>query len=101
MKIGLQIVAFNWPGGPANIGTKLAEIAHTADEAGFASIWVMDHSIGGHWPRGHSSGSRALNRFRNCSAVIARSVVCDEAISAMIGKCGYQRRRLLRKKRSQ
>jgi F420-dependent oxidoreductase-like protein len=43
MKLGLQIVAFNWPGSPANIGPKLAEIAHTADEAGFASIWVMDH----------------------------------------------------------
>jgi F420-dependent oxidoreductase-like protein len=43
MKIGLQIVRFDWPGSPANIGSKLAEIAHTADEVGFASLWVMDH----------------------------------------------------------
>ncbi len=49
MKIGLQIVAFNWPGSPANIGAKLAEIARTADEAGFASIWVMDHYFQIEW----------------------------------------------------
>lgn len=43
MKIGLQILSFNWPGSPGNIGEKLAEIASTADEVGFESIWVMDH----------------------------------------------------------
>ncbi|WP_420630453.1 LLM class F420-dependent oxidoreductase [Candidatus Leptofilum sp.] len=43
MKFGLQIVQFNWPGSPANIGSKLAEIGKTAESAGFDSIWVMDH----------------------------------------------------------
>jgi len=43
MKIGLQIPNFTWPGGPARIGATLAEIARTADEAGFSSLWVMDH----------------------------------------------------------
>lgn len=43
MRVGLQIPAFNWPGSPANIGPKLIEIARTAEDAGFASIWVMDH----------------------------------------------------------
>src|SRR5512136_361110 len=43
MKIGLQIPNFTWPGSPANLGSKLADIARTADEAGFASLWVMDH----------------------------------------------------------
>src|SRR5438105_608041 len=43
MKIGLQIPSFTWPGGPAEIAKRLAEIGSTADEAGFASIWVMDH----------------------------------------------------------
>jgi F420-dependent oxidoreductase-like protein len=43
MKIGLQIPKFTWPGGDARIAVKLAEIARTADEVGFASIWVMDH----------------------------------------------------------
>ncbi len=43
MKIGLQIPSFNWPGWPANGGARLAEIAAAADEAGLASLWVMDH----------------------------------------------------------
>ena len=43
MKLGLQVVAFNWPGSPANTGRTLLDIARTADEAGFASLWVMDH----------------------------------------------------------
>ncbi|HTX93001.1 MAG TPA: LLM class F420-dependent oxidoreductase [Anaerolineales bacterium] len=43
MKIGLQIPSFTWPGGPKIIGAKLAEIARTADQAGFYSLWVMDH----------------------------------------------------------
>lgn len=49
MKIGLQVPSFTWPDGPKEIGSKLAEIARTADDNGFASIWVMDHffQIGG------------------------------------------------------
>lgn len=49
MKIGLQIPSFTWPDGPKGIGGKLAEIAGTAEDNGFASIWVMDHffQIGG------------------------------------------------------
>src|SRR5918911_2741565 len=43
MKIGLQIPNFTWPAGPNEIHNKLAEIARTADEAGFSSLWVMDH----------------------------------------------------------
>ncbi|MEP7284273.1 MAG: LLM class F420-dependent oxidoreductase [Chloroflexota bacterium] len=43
MRIGLQIPSFTWPGGPAEIGSRLAEIVNTADEVGFYSIWVMDH----------------------------------------------------------
>jgi len=43
MKIGLQIPNFTWHGGPEGIAGKLAEIARAADEAGFASLWVMDH----------------------------------------------------------
>ena len=49
MKIGLQIPNFTYPAGPKELGNTLAEIAHTAEDAGFASIWVMDHffQIGG------------------------------------------------------
>jgi F420-dependent oxidoreductase-like protein len=43
MKIGLQIPNFTYPGGPAQLAAKLAEIARVADDAGFYSLWVMDH----------------------------------------------------------
>lgn len=43
MKAGLQISSFTWPGGPAAIGPTLARIVRDADDAGFDSIWVMDH----------------------------------------------------------
>jgi len=43
MKIGLQIPSFTWPGGAAQIAAKLAQIAGVADDAGFHSLWVMDH----------------------------------------------------------
>lgn len=43
MRIGLQIPSFTWPGNPAAIPAKLAEIARTAEENGFHSVWVMDH----------------------------------------------------------
>lgn len=43
MRFGLQINQFTWPGGAAQIGPTLARVARTADEAGFESIWVMDH----------------------------------------------------------
>jgi F420-dependent oxidoreductase-like protein len=43
MRLGLQIPSFTWPGGAAEIGPKLAEIARAADESGLASLWVMDH----------------------------------------------------------
>ena len=43
MRIGLQVPSFTWPGGAAQIGPKLAEIAQIADEGGFYSLWVMDH----------------------------------------------------------
>jgi F420-dependent oxidoreductase-like protein len=43
MKLGLDIADFTWPAGPAKLGSSLADIARTADEVGFDSIWVMDH----------------------------------------------------------
>src|ERR1051326_8202773 len=43
MRIGLQIPRFHWAGGPPQLAQKLAAIARTADEGGFASIWLMDH----------------------------------------------------------
>jgi F420-dependent oxidoreductase-like protein len=55
MKIGLVIPDFTWPEGPSSLGPGLARVACTAEEAGFASIWVMDHlfQIGRHGPPEH------------------------------------------------
>lgn len=43
MRIGLQVPNFTWPGGAAAMGAKLGDIARAADEAGFYSLWMMDH----------------------------------------------------------
>src|SRR5512140_636162 len=43
MHIGLQISSCKVPGGTAAIRPKLKEIVTTAEEAGFYSLWVMDH----------------------------------------------------------
>jgi F420-dependent oxidoreductase-like protein len=43
VKIGLQIPDFTWPNGPARLGAELAEVARTADDAGFEYVSVMDH----------------------------------------------------------
>ena len=43
MKIGLQLPNFTWPDGSARMAARLADVARAADEAGFHSLWVMDH----------------------------------------------------------
>ena len=43
MQIGLQIPSFKYPGGTPAIRPKLKEIVTTAEDAGFHSLWVMDH----------------------------------------------------------
>lgn len=43
MRIGLQLPSFTWPGGPAQIADRLRSIARAAEQAGFHSLWVMDH----------------------------------------------------------
>ena len=43
MRLGLQLPSFTWPEGPDALAATLRRIASTADEGGFASLWVMDH----------------------------------------------------------
>jgi F420-dependent oxidoreductase-like protein len=43
MKLGLQIPFFTWDGGPARLGPRLADIGRAADDAGYDSLWLMDH----------------------------------------------------------
>jgi F420-dependent oxidoreductase-like protein len=54
LEFGLQISRFGWPGGPAETRQRLAAIAAAAEEAGFTSVWLMDHflqipPVGPHW----------------------------------------------------
>jgi len=43
MKLGLQLNSFDWVGGPKTFAPVLAEIARTAEHAGFDRIAVADH----------------------------------------------------------
>ena len=43
LRFGLQVPAFDWPGGAAAARATLGEIGRAAEDAGFESVWVMDH----------------------------------------------------------
>ena len=43
MKLGVHLNSFDWSGGPEHFGRNLAEIAETAEGAGFDRIAVADH----------------------------------------------------------
>ncbi len=45
MKAGLQVIRLDWPGGTESIAPRLRQIAETAEDAGFAGLWVMDHFL--------------------------------------------------------
>jgi F420-dependent oxidoreductase-like protein len=43
MRVGLQLPWYSFPGWPDSIAGTLRRLAMSAEEAGFASLWVMDH----------------------------------------------------------
>lgn len=43
MRLGLQLPSFTYPGGATTIRSTLTEIGQAAEDAGLASLWVMDH----------------------------------------------------------
>ncbi len=43
MRLGLQVPAFTYPNGQAELGDTFALIAQRAERAGLYSLWVMDH----------------------------------------------------------
>jgi F420-dependent oxidoreductase-like protein len=54
LEFALQVPRFTWPGGPAETRDRLTEIGAAAEDAGFTSLWLMDHmmqipSMGPHW----------------------------------------------------
>jgi F420-dependent oxidoreductase-like protein len=45
LDFGLQVSRFDWPGHPQTTATALADVARAAEQAGFTSLWVMDHFL--------------------------------------------------------
>jgi F420-dependent oxidoreductase-like protein len=45
LDFGLQISRFDVPGHPATTAATLAAMARAAEEAGFTSLWLMDHFV--------------------------------------------------------
>jgi F420-dependent oxidoreductase-like protein len=45
LRFGLQVSRFGFPGAPAATAAALAEVARAAEEAGFSSLWLMDHVV--------------------------------------------------------
>jgi F420-dependent oxidoreductase-like protein len=43
MKLGLALSNFSWPVPVSELGTTITGVARQADNAGFDSLWVMDH----------------------------------------------------------
>ena len=43
LRFGLHLSSFEVPGGPAELGDRLADVGRRAEQAGFSSLWVMDH----------------------------------------------------------
>jgi F420-dependent oxidoreductase-like protein len=43
MKLGIAVANFSWPVPAGELGAMISRLARQADEAGFDSLWVMDH----------------------------------------------------------
>jgi F420-dependent oxidoreductase-like protein len=43
VRVGVHVVDFRFPGGPASIGSTLARVGRAADEAGISNVSLMDH----------------------------------------------------------
>jgi F420-dependent oxidoreductase-like protein len=43
MKLGLALANFSWPVPVSELGATIINLARRADDAGFDSLWVMDH----------------------------------------------------------
>lgn len=62
MKVGLHIGKFHRSDNASNIGPSLSEIAKAADNAGFYSLWLMDHlfQLGEHYGDVHGPAEESM-----------------------------------------
>lgn len=77
MKVGLELGAFDWIGGPVTIADTVAQIARTADDAGFSLISVGDHI----WQGPNAGGELApmLECFTTLATIAAHTRRCRVA----------------------
>jgi F420-dependent oxidoreductase-like protein len=45
MRISISVTNYSWSSGPQRLGSELARLARTADQAGVDTVWVADHLI--------------------------------------------------------
>ncbi|MER7012749.1 TIGR03560 family F420-dependent LLM class oxidoreductase [Saccharopolyspora sp. NPDC000359] len=93
MRVGLELGAFDWPGGPAAIGPTVARFAQLADEAGFTSLSTGDHL----WQGFNAGGEQApyLECFTTLAVMAANSKRCR--ISPVVAGVHFRHPALLAK----
>ncbi|OQO92584.1 LLM class F420-dependent oxidoreductase [Saccharomonospora piscinae] len=93
MRVGLELGAFEWPGGTAAIGDTVARFAQLADEAGFSSLSTGDHL----WQGFNAGGERApyLECFTTLAVMAAHSRHCR--ISPVVAGVHFRHPSLLAK----
>ena len=77
MKVGLELGAFDWTGGPVTIGDTVAQIARTADDAGYSLISVGDHIWQG--PNAGGELNSMLECFTTLATIAAHTTQCRVA----------------------
>jgi F420-dependent oxidoreductase-like protein len=77
VKVGLELGAYDWTGGPARIGDTVAQVARAADDAGFSLIGVGDHV----WQGANAGGPLAaqLECFTMLATIAAHTRYCQVA----------------------
>jgi F420-dependent oxidoreductase-like protein len=75
LRFGLHIGEFTFPGGPAEAGHRLREIAAAAEATGFDAIYVMDHF------RQIPQIGRAWDDFLESYTTLAYLAACTERVS--------------------
>ncbi|MHB1536149.1 MAG: LLM class F420-dependent oxidoreductase [Acidimicrobiales bacterium] len=77
MRFGLHIPDFTWAGGPPALGRRLAEIAQSAETAGFDRVSVMDHV----WQIGHIGASE--QEMLECYTTLGYMAGCTERVKLL------------------
>lgn len=69
MKLGIQLITFDWPGAPGNLAGHFTKMAQAVEAAGFDSLWMMDHFF--HIPPDHGQIDSPLPEANTLLAYLA------------------------------